>query len=81
MKLGRTPPIVTVTMEPSSDQPLAPPFPRCGACRDVIGVYEPMVHVFDGLARRTSLAAEPQIECSGDGCYHLGCYGALGDGL
>lgn len=81
MALGRTPPIVTVTMEPSSDQPLAAPFPRCGACRDVIGVYEPMVHVFDGLARQTSLAAEPQIECSGDGCYHLGCYGALGDGL
>lgn len=80
MKLGRTPPIVTVTMEPSSDQPLAP-FPRCGACRDVIGVYEPMVHVFDGLARQTSLAAEPQIKCSGDGCYHLGCYGALGDEL
>lgn len=68
-------------MEPSSDQPFPAAFPRCGACRDVIGVYEPLVQVFDGLARQTSLAAEPEIECSGTGCYHLGCYRVLGPGL
>jgi len=80
MESGRETPNVTETMESSSDQPFAAPFPRCGACRDVIGVYEPLVHVFDGLARQTSLAAEPQIECSGAGCYHLGCFHALEDG-
>jgi hypothetical protein len=47
----------------------------------VIGVYEPLVQVFDGLARQTSVAAEPQVECSGTGCYHLGCYEALGTGM
>ncbi|HET7051205.1 MAG TPA: hypothetical protein VFI54_23265 [Solirubrobacteraceae bacterium] len=65
----------------SSAEPFSADFPRCEACRDVIGVYEPLVQVFDGLARQTSLAAEPEIECSGAGCYHLGCYRALGAGL
>lgn len=68
-------------MEPSADQPFAAGFPRCEACRDVIGVYEPLIHVFDGLPRQTSLAAEPRIDCSGPECYHLGCYQAPGDGL
>ena len=68
-------------MEPSSHQPFPAPFPRCGACRDVIGVYEPLVQVLDGLPRQTSVAAEPQVECSGTGCYHLGCYEALGTGM
>ena len=67
-------------MEPSSEQPFSAAFPRCGACRDVIGVYEPLVYVSDGLARQTSLAAEPQIERAGAGCYHLGCYHALAAG-
>ena len=55
--------------------------PRCGACDDVIGVYEPLVQVFAGRARQTSRAAEPGIECSGESCYHLGCYLAPEDEL
>ena len=48
--------------------------PRCVACGDVIGVYEPLMHVIGAAARRTSLAADPDA-CSGDGdCYHAGCY-------
>jgi hypothetical protein len=43
-------------------------------CGDVIGVYEPLVHVIGATARRTSLAADPET-CSEDGdCYHAGCY-------
>jgi len=52
--------------------------PRCGACNDVIGVYEPLMHLKSGSARRSSRAAEPDI-CSGDVCYHLDCYLRLGD--
>ena len=64
-------------MQPQSDQLSPNGAPRCVACHDVIGVYEPMVQVFDELARLTSRAAEPRIECSGSRCYHLGCYRAL----
>lgn len=53
-------------------------FPRCTACDDVIGVYEPLVHVFGGAARRTSLTADPHV-CSNGRCYHLDCYERLAD--
>ena len=66
-------------MESSAEHTAAGGLPRCGACRDVIGVYEPLVHVFDGLARRTSRAAEPHIQLSGTRCYHLACYEKLED--
>jgi hypothetical protein len=50
---------------------------RCADCGDVIGVYEPLVHVIGATARRTSLAANPET-CSQDGdCYHAGCYERL----
>ena len=47
--------------------------PRCPVCDDVVGVYEPLVHLGDGFATRTSRAAEPQI-CSSGQCFHLACY-------
>jgi hypothetical protein len=47
--------------------------PRCSVCDDVIGVYEPLVQLGDGFARRTSRAAEPEI-CSSGHCFHLECY-------
>jgi hypothetical protein len=40
----------------------------------VIGVYEWLVHVIEGAARKTSRAAEPQLVSSCGACYHLGCY-------
>jgi hypothetical protein len=47
---------------------------RCARCRDVIGVYEPLLHVVDGIARRTSRAAEPElVHAEGGSCYHLAC--------
>lgn len=52
--------------------------PRCQACEDVIGVYEPLVHLGDGFATRTSRAAEPEI-CSSGQCFHLECYEQLAD--
>ena len=48
------------------------------ACDDIIGVYEPLVHLGDGFATRTSRAAEPEICSSGD-CFHLECYERLAD--
>ena len=50
------------------------PRPRCAACRDVIGVYEPLVHVLGDLAWRTSLAAEPAVTAAGGDLYHADCY-------
>jgi hypothetical protein len=55
------------------------PFPagavRCAECGEPIGVYEPLVHVINGIAHRTSRAADPHIACSEVGlCYHLACH-------
>lgn len=48
--------------------------PRCARCGDVMGVYEPLIHVADERVRRTSRAAEPDV-CRADGvCYHASCY-------
>lgn len=49
---------------------------RCARCGDVIGVYEPLVVVTDGVVRRTSRAAEPQIAAKVGDFYHEGCYEA-----
>lgn len=48
--------------------------PRCVACDDVIGVYEPLVYSLGRFARRTSRAAEPGIVATEGDCYHLNCY-------
>jgi len=47
---------------------------RCRDCGDVVGVYEPLVHVFDEISRRTSIAAEPDVRRAAGDCYHAGCY-------
>jgi hypothetical protein len=48
--------------------------PRCAACGEIIGVYEPIVHVAGRLVRQTSRAAEPNACLSGGVCYHAACY-------
>lgn len=52
--------------------------PRCPICNDVIGVYEPLMHLGGGFATRTSRGAEPEI-CSSGECYHLECYERCAD--
>jgi hypothetical protein len=52
---------------------------RCDACGDVIGVYEPLVHVSGGFAWPTSRAAEPSIGVAAGRRYHLACFEALAD--
>jgi hypothetical protein len=47
--------------------------PRCPVCDDIIGVYEPLMHLGGDVATRSSRAAEPEI-CSNGQCYHLACY-------
>ena len=49
-------------------------FPRCERCGDVIGVYDPLVHVAGETARRTSRAAEPDIADVPGRIYHDACY-------
>ncbi len=52
---------------------------RCGRCGEVIGVYEPLVHVIDGIAHKTSRAADPALADADPGtCFHLAC-STLGD--
>jgi hypothetical protein len=47
---------------------------ECKHCRDVIGVYEPMVIVTEAQARTTSRAAEHGMgDWPGDR-YHCACY-------
>lgn len=51
----------------------------CAACGQVIGVYEPLVHVIAGVAHKTSRAADPHLaQSQSDACYHLACRG-VGD--
>jgi hypothetical protein len=45
---------------------------RCLRCGDVIGVYERMVVLADGVPRETSLLNEP-IRPVGE-CYHHACF-------
>lgn len=51
--------------------------PRCVACQDVIGIYEPLVQLVDGVAWRTSRAAEPTLGAAGGELYHAACYERL----
>ena len=41
---------------------------------DVLGVYEPIMHVLGGYARVTSRAAEPGVLSAEGQCYHADCY-------
>jgi hypothetical protein len=48
---------------------------RCEHCREVIGVYERLVQVRDGVARETSRAAEPDLSPHpGSSHYHADCF-------
>lgn len=61
-------------MEASEHRLSAIGTPRCASCGGVIGVYEPLVHVVDGVAYTTSRAADPQIARTHIGaCYHVPC--------
>jgi hypothetical protein len=53
---------------------------QCGRCRDVIGVYEPLVAETPTGRRRTSLTADPWLQHAGHACYHRACYEPTGDG-
>jgi hypothetical protein len=64
-------------MEGSANHPSFRGVPRCGACDDVIGVYEPLVRVLEASVRRTSRAADPLLPSPGERWYHLGCYESL----
>jgi hypothetical protein len=47
---------------------------RCARCGAVIGVYEPLVRIVDGIARKTSRAAEPDVAEGSAVCFHAACY-------
>lgn len=66
-------------MEASANHLSTSSAPRCGACDDVIGVYEPLVRVRGGSVRHTSRAAEPLFPDPGSGerWYHRDCYESL----
>lgn len=53
--------------------------PRCHHCRDVVGIYEAVVQLVEGMPRRTSLAAQPALEHAGDETtlYHQACWEEL----
>ena len=53
---------------------MSKPTPRCGDCGEVIGVYEPLVAMFDGrVLDETSRAATRKGDLRGD-LYHHACY-------
>jgi hypothetical protein len=47
---------------------------RCHICRDVIGIYEPMITLLDGRPYETSQAVEPDGAARASECYHQACY-------
>jgi hypothetical protein len=47
---------------------------RCRHCREVIGIYEPLLVLVEGQAHETSRAAKPDAGANGEECYHHGCY-------
>ena len=54
--------------------------PRCERCGDVIGVYDPLVHVAGEATHRTSRAAEPEIHNVAGRIYHDECYQSAMEG-
>jgi hypothetical protein len=61
-------------MQDVRDDPAVRTTLLCAACRQVIGVYEPLVHVIDGVAHKTSRAADPRLgQGSADAFFHLAC--------
>lgn len=56
------------------------PLPRCRLCRELIGVYEPMLIEGPDGARVTSLAAEPDLDLQDLLCRHPACADTMSDG-
>jgi hypothetical protein len=52
---------------------------RCDHCGQVIGVYEPAMILVEGIARQTSLAAEPSLASHPGRHYHRSCFAAAGE--
>lgn len=46
---------------------------ECVACRQVLGIYEPVVVRSSGEYRRTSLAKEPGLAAGGVELFHPDC--------
>ena len=55
-------------MDGRGDEPL-----RCRLCGEVIGVYEPMIVVSEGVPTRTSRVAAGD-EDPGEECFHSDCF-------
>jgi hypothetical protein len=55
------------------ESPMSNEIPRCRHCGDVIGVYEPMIVLDEGQARKTSRAVEATPGPLGE-CYHNECF-------
>jgi hypothetical protein len=53
---------------------------RCGHCDDVIGVYEPIVVVHDGVPVRTSRAASELEQLSDKPSFHAACFASAPPG-
>ncbi len=47
---------------------------RCHHCSDLIGVYEPMVVLSDGVPVRTSRAAAGGRTLGSEPCFHAECF-------
>jgi hypothetical protein len=47
--------------------------PRCGTCGQIIGVYEPVICVIDGVPYRTARAHDPDLLGRAAACYHDAC--------
>jgi hypothetical protein len=49
--------------------------PRCELCGEVIGVYEPLIHVHANGVHESSRAADPYLSEGARGSlYHAACY-------
>jgi hypothetical protein len=77
MSRERTLPTLRHSMDASATHFSSDRVPRCASCHDVIGVYEPLVRVFEDSVQHASRAAEPLLGSSGECLYHLGCYELL----
>lgn len=53
---------------------------RCHHCDEVIGVYEPMVVLHDGVPVRTSRAAAELDPLATHACFHAQCFTSIEGG-
>jgi hypothetical protein len=57
-----------------ADRRVPRPGPRCDVCGEPIGVYEPLIAIERGRARRTSRASEPGIGRAAGEYRHRECH-------